>query len=131
MPKNDKNGAVKTGAVKGNQPTAKMKSHLNIGVLSIMTLICGAVIANLFKVSIMEHGKYEKLANNYHFDKITLEAQRGAIYDATGTPLAWSATVYNVYIDPTLFREEMKEIEEANESKRSNAQKKEKQQIIL
>lgn len=124
MPKNDKNGAVKTGAVKGNQPTAKMKSHLNIGVLSIMTLICGAVIANLFKVSIMEHGKYEKLANNYHFDKITLEAQRGAIYDATGTPLAWSATVYNVYIDPTLFREEMKEIEEANESKRSNAQKK-------
>ncbi len=124
MSKNDKNGEVKTGAVKGNQPTAKMKSHLNIGVFSIMTLICGAVIANLFKVSIMEHGKYEKLANNYHFDKITLEAQRGAIYDATGTPLAWSATVYNVYIDPTLFREEMKEIEEANETKRSNAQKK-------
>ena len=124
MSKNDKNGEVKTGAVKGNQPTAKMKSHLNIGVFSIMTLICGAVIANLFKVSIMEHGKYEKLANNYHFDKITLEAQRGAIYDATGTPIAWSATVYNVYIDPTLFREEMKEIEEANEAKRSNAQKK-------
>ncbi len=124
MAKDKKNEPIKTGDVKSGQPTAKMKSHLNLGVLPIVTLICCAVIANLFKVSIVEHGKYEKLANNYHFDKITLEAQRGAIYDATGTPLAWSATVYNVYIDPTLFREEMEEIEEANESKRSDAQKK-------
>lgn len=116
--------AVKTKAVQKDAPTAKMKSHLNIGVISIMAVICGAVIANLFKVSIVEHEKYDKLANNYHFDKITLEAQRGAIYDATGTPLAWSATVYNVYIDPTLFREEMQDIEESNEAKRADAQKK-------
>lgn len=123
MTKTDKD-AVKIGAVRSVAPTAKMKSHLNIGVILIMAVICCAVIINLFKVSILEHGKYEKLANNYHFDKITLSAQRGAIYDATGTPLAWSATVYNVYIDPTLFREEMEEIEDSNEAKRANAQKK-------
>lgn len=124
MPRSDKNDKKKTGSAGSVRPTAKMKSHLNIGVISIMTLICCAVIANLFKVSIVDHAKYEKLANNYHFDKITLDAQRGAIYDATGTPLAWSATVYNVYIDPILFREEMEDIEESNESKRESAQKK-------
>lgn len=124
MSKADKNETIKTGVKKGNQPTARMKSHLNIGVISFMTLICGAVIANLFKVSMLDHGFYEKKANNYHFDKITLEAQRGAIYDATGTPLAWSATVYKVYIDPTLFREEMEDIEKSNEAKRKKAQEK-------
>lgn len=52
-----------------------------------------------------------------------LEAQRGAIYDATGTPLAWSATVYNVYIDPQLFREEMDDVQKNNESKQAAAEK--------
>ncbi|MGN0631139.1 MAG: penicillin-binding transpeptidase domain-containing protein [Ruminococcus sp.] len=124
MPRADKNDKKKTVAANSVRPTAKMKAHLNIGVISVMTLICCAVIANLFKVSMIDHAKYEKLANNYHFDKITLDAQRGAIYDATGTPLAWSATVYNVYIDPTLFREEMADIEDSNEAKRASAQKK-------
>ena len=122
MPKTEKDEVISAGAAKGNMPTARMKSHLNIGVLAIMSTICAAVIINLFKVSVMDHEKYESLANNYHFGTMTLEAQRGAIYDATGTPLAWSATVYNVYIDPTLFREEMQDIEESNDVKRANAQ---------
>ncbi len=125
MPKTEKDEAVSStgvGTAKGTHPTARMKSHLNVGVLGLMTVMCGAVIANLFKVSVIDHGKYERLANNYHFGTMTLEAQRGAIYDATGTPLAWSATVYNVYIDPELFREEMQDIEDANVSKRQEAQ---------
>lgn len=121
MAKKD-NTDVITGVIKSDKPTARMKSHLNIGVISLMTIICCAVIANLFKVAVLEHGEYESLANNYHFGTMTLEAQRGAIYDATGTPLAWSATVYNVFIDPTLFREEMDDIEAANENKRASAQ---------
>ncbi len=122
MPKTEKNETISAGAKKGNMPTARMKSHLNIGVLTLMTVISAAVIGNLFKVSVLDHAKYESLANNYHFGTLTLEAQRGAIYDATGTPLAWSATVYNVYIDPTLFREEMADIEKSNDAKRENAQ---------
>lgn len=123
MAKKD-NTDVITGVIKTDKPTARMKSHLNIGVISVMTIICCAVIANLFKVAVLEHGEYESLANNYHFGTMTLEAQRGAIYDATGKPLAWSATVYNVFIDPTLFREEMDDIEAANENKRASAQEK-------
>ncbi|MBQ8687972.1 MAG: PASTA domain-containing protein [Ruminococcus sp.] len=122
MPKTGKKEVVKNGAEHGTMPTVRMKKHLNVGVLTLMSVICAAVIANLFKVSVLEHSKYESLANNYHFGTLTLEAQRGAIYDATGKPLAWSATVYNVYIDPTLFREEMEDIEQANQQNRLNAQ---------
>ena len=53
VPRLDKNDKKKTGSAGSVRPTAKMKSHLNIGVISIMTLICCAVIANLFKVSIV------------------------------------------------------------------------------
>ncbi len=124
MSDTEKKEKISTGAALGNQPTAKMKSHLNVGVMSLMTIFCGAVIANLFKVAVVDHSNYESLANNYHFGTMTLEAQRGGIYDATGTPLAWSATVYNVYIDPTLFRDEMEDVEAANEKKRAAAAEK-------
>lgn len=122
MAKTDKDEIISSGAVRNDKPTARMKSHLNVGVITLMTVMCCAVIANLFKVSVLDHAEYESLANNYHFGTMTLEAQRGGIYDSTGKPLAWSATVYNVYIDPTLFRQEMDDIEKANEKKRQSAQ---------
>ena len=37
--------------------------------------------------------------------------------------MAWSATVYNVYIDPQLFREEMDDVQKNNESKQAAAEK--------
>lgn len=110
-----------------NTPTSKMKRRANSIVLIIMVCICIAVIIKLFTVSVLGNEKYEALANNYHFGTMKLEAQRGAIYDMTGTPLAWSATVYNVYIDPELFRDEMKEIDENNAAKISKAEEKKKQ----
>lgn len=106
-----------------NAPTAKMKFRANVVVQIVMLLFCLLIVINLFKVSVVDNSKYEALANNYHFGTMRLEAQRGAIYDATGTPLAWSATVYNVYIDPKLFREEMEDVEENNQEKIKAAEK--------
>lgn len=106
-----------------NAPTAKMKFRTNVVIQIAMMLFACAIIINLFKVSVVQNKKYEALANNYHFGTMRLEAQRGAIYDATGTPLAWSATVYNVYIDPQLFREEMDDVQKNNESKQAAAEK--------
>ena len=106
-----------------NAPTAKMKFRTNVVIQIAMMLFACAIIINLFKVSVVQNKKYEALANNYHFGTMRLEAQRGAIYDATGTPLAWSATVYNVYIDPQLFREEMNDVQKNNESKQAAAEK--------
>ncbi len=80
-----------------------------------------AVTGQLFKVSVIDNETYETLANNYHFGTMTLDANRGAIYDANGTVLAWSATVYNVYIDPKEFQSEMESIEESNATKKETA----------
>ncbi len=106
-----------------NAPTAKMKFRANVVVQMAMLVFSCFIVGKLFKVSVIDNSKYETLANNYHFGTMYLEAQRGAIYDATGTPLAWSATVYNVYIDPELFRDEMEDVEDNNESKRTAAEK--------
>lgn len=102
--------------------TVRMRNRTNKGVLGLMTVFCVAVIVRLFVVSVVDNSKYEGMANNYHFGTMTLSANRGAIYDANGTALAWSATVYNIYIDPTLYREEMKSIEDANDKKKSAAE---------
>lgn len=104
--------------------TVRMRNRTNKGVLGLMTIFCAAVIVRLFVVSVVDNNKYEGMANNYHFGTMTLSANRGAIYDANGTALAWSATVYNIYIDPTLYREEMKSIEDANDKKKSAAEEK-------
>lgn len=106
-----------------NAPTARMKFRANVVIQIAMLVFSCFIIGKLFKVSVIDNSKYEALANNYHFGTMRLEAQRGAIYDATGTPLAWSATVYNVYIDPQLFRDEMEDVEKNNESKKAAAQK--------
>lgn len=102
--------------------TVRMRNRTNKGVLGLMTVFCAAVIVRLFVVSVVDNSKYEGMANNYHFGTMTLSANRGAIYDVNGTALAWSATVYNIYIDPTLYREEMKSIEDANDKKKSAAE---------
>ena len=108
----------------GHLGSMQQTTSLQFVVIQIaMMLFACAIIINLFKVSVVQNKKYEALANNYHFGTMRLEAQRGAIYDATGTPLAWSATVYNVYIDPQLFRDEMDDVQKNNESKQAAADK--------
>lgn len=89
--------------------------------MAALLVFCAAVVSGLFKVSVIDNALYEEMANNYHFGTMTLEASRGAIYDANGSALAWSATVYNVYIDPQLYREQIESIEEDNAEKQQNA----------
>ena len=99
--------------------------------MTVLVVMGAAVAGKLFKVSIVDNSKYETLANNYHFGTMTLDANRGAIYDANGTALAWSATVYNIYVDPKLYRDEIKEIEKSNDKKKSAAEEKGEQAANL
>ncbi|MGN1036934.1 MAG: penicillin-binding transpeptidase domain-containing protein, partial [Ruminococcus sp.] len=58
---------------------------------------------------------------------IDISAHRGSIYDTNGTPLARSASVYKVYLDPKQFRIEIDElqerIDEENEEKKNGTYK--------
>ncbi len=94
-----------------HEPTIGMQKRTIFGVLTPMIAMVGLIIAGLANLTVRDHQKYAEMANNTHFTNKTITANRGAIYDANGAPLAWSATVYKVYMDPSLFRSEMDTID--------------------
>jgi len=102
-----------------HEPTQRMRVRSNLVVLVAMVIAAIMVIVRLFQLSVVDHKYYAEMANSTHFSNITISANRGTIYDANGTPLAWSATVYKVFIDPSLYREEMEEIAGIMEKRRS------------
>lgn len=94
------------------EPNKNMRVRANLVVLGVMMVLVIAVIVRLFWLSVKDHKYYAEMANSTHFSNITISANRGTIYDVSGTPLAWSATVYKVFIDPSLYQEEMEAIDE-------------------
>lgn len=98
----------------GAKPSVSMKKRANAVILSVMFVAAAALIVNLFKIMIVDHALYIERANSRQFDSITLPAARGSIYDANGTVLAQSATVYRIFVDPALFVRELASIEERN-----------------
>lgn len=82
-------------------PSQKMKNRLN-RVVAFIILIGFLIVA--FKLSYVAIGKnkeYSKLADNQHFRGVTINADRGTIYDANMKVLAQSATVWTVIISPS------------------------------
>lgn len=82
-----------------------MKRRLNIWIMSGVLVFVGAIIFNMFNVSVAESDMYQKLANQNQFGSIAIHANRGSIYDVNGQILAQSATVFNIILDPTTFRD--------------------------
>lgn len=99
-----------------DKPTVTMKKRTNRVVLGALMLAAAAIIIRLFIVSVLDNSFYQEKANEYHFGSITISASRGSIYDTNGVILAQSATVYKIYMDPSLFREEMAAMEETQKS---------------
>lgn len=93
------------------------RKNYSASVVMIL-LLCAAfaLIANIFKLTILEHDTFTEMANSRQFGTIVIPAERGTIYDANGTILAQSATVYRIFLDPGLFRDEMELVEERNQS---------------
>ncbi|MCH5206032.1 MAG: PASTA domain-containing protein [Oscillospiraceae bacterium] len=56
---------------------------------------------NLLKFTVFESDTWRQLANNQQMGALTIQANRGTIYDANGTVLAQSSTVWDVIISPT------------------------------
>lgn len=92
------------------EPTMDMKKRAVNVVMFLMFVLCAFVTWKLCRLCITQHEWLSEKANNIHFSKITITANRGSIYDNHNEPLAWSATVYKVYIDPNQFQSDMKEI---------------------
>lgn len=84
------------------------KQKANRTVLSrtmIMMLICTVVlftplVFTLFRIMILEHDKYEKMAIGNQTKTTKLTAERGVIYDRNMNILASSVSAENVFLDP-------------------------------
>ncbi len=101
------------------EPTIKMTKRMFGGVFIPLLLLAIGVVGKLIFLTVRDHQTYAEMANNTHFTNKTITAGRGAIYDSNGEPLAWSATVYKVFIDPKQFQKEMDEIEEVMKNRQA------------
>ena len=72
---------------------------------AIFFLLIVIIILQLFRIQIIDHAKYQRIANNMQTDKQTINATRGQIYarDANGNiaPLVMNRTVYTLFADPS------------------------------
>ena len=109
-------------------PSKSMKVRANGFLLGGVLLGAAILTGNLFRIMIIQHDDYTERARSRQFGTITLPASRGTIYDATGTVLAQSATVYRIFVDPGLFQEELDLIEEKNKQLLEAAEKNKKDQ---
>ena len=84
-----------------------------IVILSLVVGFSAFVGYNLLKFTVIDGEMWRQRANSQQMSSMTIMANRGSIYDANGTVLAQSSTVWNVIIAPT-------PIHEANEERRKD-----------
>ena len=89
-----------------NRPmTGLMKRRLNVFVTLFIGLLTAYVGLRLIGVSIVDQDKYKAYAANQQVSSITINANRGTIYDSDMNVLASSATVWTVAVDPSRIDE--------------------------
>ncbi|MBR1864095.1 MAG: PASTA domain-containing protein [Ruminococcus sp.] len=91
-----------------DKPTVRMKTRLNIWLCIPVLLLLIYMIWGIYKVSIKEGAKWKALANSQQLKSTVVPASRGTIYDSNGNVLAQSATVYTIYVDPIMLRDQLK-----------------------
>ncbi|MEG2295757.1 MAG: penicillin-binding transpeptidase domain-containing protein, partial [Oscillospiraceae bacterium] len=70
-------------------------------IMVIISFICFfLLISRIFYIQIIESEKYRNMAIKQQMKTVAVPARRGTIYDRNMTPLAESATVWNICISP-------------------------------
>ena len=100
--------AVITELHRRPDPNAVSKRQANRRA-AILLVLCGiaafaALIAQLGKIMIRDHDRYESAAVENQVRSTVVTASRGTIYDAQGKILAQSGTVETIYISPVEMR---------------------------
>lgn len=93
-------------------PSNSMRFRVKILMTAVFVILFVVVGVNFFKISVVDNEKYQDMANDQHFGSITIPAHRGSIYDAKGSAIARSASVYKIFLDPKRFRQDMEEMNE-------------------
>ena len=106
-----------------NNPSNSMRFRTKIVMTTVFVILFAVVGINFFKISVVDNEKYQDMANDQHFGSITIPAHRGSIYDAKGSALARSASVYRIFLDPQNFRQELEDLEERIKKRNSDKAK--------
>ena len=82
----------------------------------VVMLICGILffvplIVQLYKVQIVNHGKYEAMAIDQQTLEYSLTASRGTIYDRNKKILAYSASAEKIFLSPLEIAEHDQDID--------------------
>lgn len=86
----------------------RMKYRLNIIVsLLLLAFVC-YILINLIGLSVVHSDEYKAKAAEQQAKSLTINSNRGTIYDANMEVLASSATVWNVIVSPNSIEEEDK-----------------------
>ena len=67
-------------------------------IVALTGLVFVFLIVRLCQVQVLETDHYTRRAEHNFIDKVDVEAPRGRIYDASGTPLATNRSAYTLYI---------------------------------
>jgi penicillin-binding protein 2 len=67
-------------------------------IVAVTGLVFLFLIVRLCQLQVLETDHYTRRAENNFVDKVDVEAPRGRIYDASGTPLATNRSAYTLYI---------------------------------
>lgn len=89
-----------------DKPSLKMKTRLTIWLCLPVLVMLIYMIWGIWKVSVKEGDKWKELANSQQLKSTVVTASRGTMYDAKGNVLAQSATVYKIYVDPIMLKQQ-------------------------
>src|SRR3989304_5210705 len=79
--------------------------------LLVMAILWLVFVARLFNLQILQVETYSSLADDNRFDRISIPAARGVVYDTNGSQLVRNLASFNVYITPASLPDSVAETE--------------------
>ncbi|PYB42053.1 penicillin-binding transpeptidase domain-containing protein, partial [Serratia marcescens] len=72
------------------------------GVALALVVVCfGALIVNLYRLQIRQHGFYQTRSNQNDIKMLPIAPSRGLIFDRNGIPLVRNVTLYRIEVTPS------------------------------
>ena len=89
-------------------PVPAWRVQLTLLAVGVLVLV---FLARLFNLQILQEEFYSRQADDNRFDRISVPAARGVVYDANGSLLVRNLPSFNVYITPANLPDSEAEIE--------------------
>lgn len=91
-----------------NKMSARRKLFIRAAIVFglLAVVVFGLTTVNLVRIQLIDSEQYKQQAEKNQLQDTEIAAERGIIYDANGTVLAQSASVWKVYIMPSEIEDE-------------------------